>query len=205
MLPLITSAVAVLVKEQPVFGSRREQNNSLDSNTGFLASSKSSMIQLWGAVKQPNVFLPTLFIFLWQATPHSDSAMFYFTYVEFFFLKILIFSIISSICLPSDDDLESFCFQYKQTWFHSRVSGTCKACNFCRITAWCWTLQWLLENYTLEKDISSDYNYWFNSWDDSGMFHAPPFNGFQVISTINFVILPSFRLCLSPDGTGSWA
>lgn len=69
----------MLVKEQPVFGSMRGQNNLLDSNTGFLASSKSSMVQLWSAVKQPNVFLPTLFIFLWQATPQSDSAMFYFT------------------------------------------------------------------------------------------------------------------------------
>ncbi|KAK4425661.1 Folate-biopterin transporter 1, chloroplastic [Sesamum alatum] len=78
LLPLITSAVAVLVKEQPVFGPARGQNILLDS-TDFLASSKSSMAQLWDAVKQPNVFLPTLFIFLWQSTPHSDSAMFYFT------------------------------------------------------------------------------------------------------------------------------
>lgn len=82
LLPLITSAVAVLVKEQPVYGSIRGQNISSDSNTGFLASSKSSIMQLWVTVKQPNVFLPTLFIFLWQATPHSDSAMFYFTYVD---------------------------------------------------------------------------------------------------------------------------
>ncbi|EYU41473.1 hypothetical protein MIMGU_mgv1a005686mg [Erythranthe guttata] len=52
LLPLITSAVSVLVKEQPIRG----------QNMG-----------------QPNVFLPTLFIFLWQATPQSDSAMFYFT------------------------------------------------------------------------------------------------------------------------------
>ncbi|KAI3469586.1 hypothetical protein Pfo_026249 [Paulownia fortunei] len=78
LLPLITSAVAVLVKEQPVPGSARGQNILLDS-TGFLESSKNSITQLWDAVKQPNVFLPTLFIFLWQATPQSDSAMFYFT------------------------------------------------------------------------------------------------------------------------------
>jgi hypothetical protein len=38
-------------------------------------------MQIWTAVKQPNIFLPTLFIFLWQATPQSDSAMFYFVYV----------------------------------------------------------------------------------------------------------------------------
>ncbi|KAL1543261.1 folate-biopterin transporter 1, chloroplastic-like [Salvia divinorum] len=79
LLPLITSAVAVLVKEQPVYGSMSGHNISSDTNTGFIASSKSSIMQLWSAVKQPNVLLPTLFIFLWQATPHSESAMFYFT------------------------------------------------------------------------------------------------------------------------------
>ncbi|KAK4388604.1 Folate-biopterin transporter 1, chloroplastic, partial [Sesamum angolense] len=78
LLPLITSAVAVLVKEQPVVGQARGQNLLL-SSSAFLASSKNSITQLWGAVKQPGVFLPTLFIFLWQATPQSDFAMFYFT------------------------------------------------------------------------------------------------------------------------------
>ncbi|XP_075473538.1 folate-biopterin transporter 1, chloroplastic isoform X2 [Primulina tabacum] len=73
VLPLITSAVAVLVKEQPVLGSARGESS------GFVQTSKQSMVQLWDTVKQPNVFLPTVFIFLWQATPHSDSAMFYFT------------------------------------------------------------------------------------------------------------------------------
>ncbi|XP_044487380.1 folate-biopterin transporter 1, chloroplastic-like isoform X1 [Mangifera indica] len=73
LLPLITSGVAILVKEQRV-----GQNFPL-GGPGFLESSKQNIIQLWGAVRQPNVFLPTLFIFLWQATPHSDSAMFYFT------------------------------------------------------------------------------------------------------------------------------
>ncbi|EEF45280.1 transporter, putative [Ricinus communis] len=78
LLPLLTSGVAVLVKEQRILGPIRGQNLTLGGN-GFLESSKQHIIQLWDAVKQPNVFLPTLFIFLWQATPHSDSAMFYFT------------------------------------------------------------------------------------------------------------------------------
>ncbi|GAV81856.1 BT1 domain-containing protein [Cephalotus follicularis] len=78
LLPLITSAVAILVKEQPVIGPARGQNLSL-GGPGFLQSSKQNIIQLWDAVKQPNVLLPTAFIFLWQATPQSDSAMFYFT------------------------------------------------------------------------------------------------------------------------------
>lgn len=78
LLPLITSVVAVLVTEQPMFGTARGQN-LLFAGPDFLESSKQSIIQLWGSVRQPNVFLPTVFIFLWQATPQSDSAMFYFT------------------------------------------------------------------------------------------------------------------------------
>lgn len=33
---------------------------------------------LWSAVKQKSVWLPALFIFLWRATPSSDSAFFFF-------------------------------------------------------------------------------------------------------------------------------
>lgn len=74
LLPLITSAVSLLVKEEPVHGSAR----GLSLGNGFFESSKSSITQLWRAVKQPNVFLPTLFIFLFQATPQSGSATFFF-------------------------------------------------------------------------------------------------------------------------------
>ncbi|XAR54690.1 hypothetical protein NMG60_11029940 [Bertholletia excelsa] len=78
LLPLITSAVAVLVRETPVLGLARGHNLSLVSH-GLFENSKQTFVELWNAVKQPNVFLPTIFIFLWQSTPHSDSAMFFFT------------------------------------------------------------------------------------------------------------------------------
>uniref|UniRef100_A0A453M1Y9 Major facilitator superfamily (MFS) profile domain-containing protein n=1 Tax=Aegilops tauschii subsp. strangulata TaxID=200361 RepID=A0A453M1Y9_AEGTS len=74
-LPLMTSAVAVLVNEQRLCS--EERSISLPSS-GLIESSKQQIRQIWTAVKQPNIFLPTLFIFLWQATPQSDSAMFYF-------------------------------------------------------------------------------------------------------------------------------
>ncbi|KAG2727593.1 hypothetical protein I3760_01G164200 [Carya illinoinensis] len=77
LLPLITSAVAVLVKEQPMLPARGK--NLPLASLNFIESSKQNITQLWDAVKQPNVLLPTLFIFLWQATPQSDSAMFFFT------------------------------------------------------------------------------------------------------------------------------
>uniref|UniRef100_A0A3Q7GWN5 Uncharacterized protein n=1 Tax=Solanum lycopersicum TaxID=4081 RepID=A0A3Q7GWN5_SOLLC len=59
LLPLITSLVSLLVKEQPV-------TRGLYLGNSFFESSKSSIIQLWGAVKQPN------------ATPQSGSATFFF-------------------------------------------------------------------------------------------------------------------------------
>nr|DAD37165.1 TPA_asm: hypothetical protein HUJ06_007806 [Nelumbo nucifera] len=67
LLPLITSTV-VLVKGQLM----SRYNLSL-SGPGFFESSKQNIIQLWNAVRPPNVFLPTLFIFLWQATPQSGQ------------------------------------------------------------------------------------------------------------------------------------
>ncbi|KAL1823999.1 hypothetical protein ACET3Z_010777 [Daucus carota] len=72
LLLLLTSAVAVLVKEQHVIASAWRYNNSL-GDPGFLDTFKTSIVELWNAVRQRSVFLPTLFIFLWQATPHSES------------------------------------------------------------------------------------------------------------------------------------
>ncbi|XP_068333445.1 folate-biopterin transporter 1, chloroplastic-like [Pyrus communis] len=78
LLPLMTSAVSILVNEQPVIGASKGPNFPLAGHNLF-DSWKKNVLQLWDAVRQPNVFFPTLFIFLWQATPHSESAMFYFT------------------------------------------------------------------------------------------------------------------------------
>ncbi|KAL4200249.1 hypothetical protein AMTRI_Chr03g55450 [Amborella trichopoda] len=76
-LPLMTSAVAVLVKEQPQYDTLRGHSVS-QSVQGLVENSRQHILQLWVTVKQPNIFLPTLFVFLWQATPQSDSAMFFF-------------------------------------------------------------------------------------------------------------------------------
>ncbi|KAK3149073.1 hypothetical protein QOZ80_3AG0212620 [Eleusine coracana subsp. coracana] len=75
LLPLMTSAVAVLVNEERL--PLGERSISV-SGSELIENSKLRIMQLWNSVKQPNIFLPTLFIFLWQATPQSDSAMFYF-------------------------------------------------------------------------------------------------------------------------------
>ncbi|XP_021309967.1 folate-biopterin transporter 1, chloroplastic isoform X3 [Sorghum bicolor] len=60
-LPLMTSAVAVLVNEHHISSGER---TTLLSGSGFVESSKQHVRQLWTSVKQPNILLPTLFIFL---------------------------------------------------------------------------------------------------------------------------------------------
>lgn len=77
LLPLMTSTVAVLVNEDRL--PLEECSVSLSiSSSELIENSKQRIMQIWNSVKQPSIFLPTLFIFLWQATPQSDSAMFFF-------------------------------------------------------------------------------------------------------------------------------
>jgi folate/biopterin transporter len=79
VLPLITSAVAGLVREEPIKTRRDEPEVAAARTAQFISSSKSQLGFLWQTVKEPSIFWPTLFIFLWQATPTSDTAMFFFT------------------------------------------------------------------------------------------------------------------------------
>ncbi|PSB01879.1 folate/biopterin family MFS transporter [Merismopedia glauca] len=69
LFPLIVSAVACLIAEQPI-----------ETNTeGQLSQTKNQIKQVWQAMKQKAIWMPALFLFLWQATPSSDSGFFYFT------------------------------------------------------------------------------------------------------------------------------
>ena len=65
--PLIVSAVAWLISESPV---TEKANWSIVGD---------QVKQLKQAVTQKSIWLPTLFIFLWQATPTAESSFFYFS------------------------------------------------------------------------------------------------------------------------------
>lgn len=65
--PLIVSAVAWLIAESRV-----------ESRPDWAVVSHQ-LRQLRQAVMQKSIWLPTAFLFLWQATPTADSAFFYFT------------------------------------------------------------------------------------------------------------------------------
>jgi len=64
--PLLVSWAAVLITEEP---SDRRNWDGLKQQT----------IALWEAVRQRSIWMPTLFICIWQATPNAESAFFYFS------------------------------------------------------------------------------------------------------------------------------
>mgnify|MGYP001791472369 FL=1 len=65
--PLIVSVVAWLIAEAPI----EEQAN--------VATVWSQVKQLKAAFSQRIIWMPALFLFLWQSTPSADSAFFFFT------------------------------------------------------------------------------------------------------------------------------
>ena len=67
LFPLIVTLVAGLISEEKV----------TESSTFQVV--RSQVKQLKGAVTQKAIWMPALFIFIWQATPSSDSAFFFFT------------------------------------------------------------------------------------------------------------------------------
>lgn len=65
--PLIVTLVAGLISEDPV------------TESSAWSVIWGQIKQLKGAIAQRAIWMPTLFIFIWQATPSSDSAFFFFT------------------------------------------------------------------------------------------------------------------------------
>ncbi|MEB3215701.1 MAG: folate/biopterin family MFS transporter [Nostocales cyanobacterium 94392] len=77
--PLIVSGVAWLITESPV-----ENNPKDDKNSNFEDVRKQIKL-LRQAVTQKVIWLPAAFLFIWQATPSSESAFFFFTTNELHF------------------------------------------------------------------------------------------------------------------------
>ena len=71
VFPLVFSAVAWLIVETPLPQSERDRSQ-------LLSKVRGQVRQLWDAVRQKRILLPTIFIFIWQSTPGSDSAIFFF-------------------------------------------------------------------------------------------------------------------------------
>mmetsp|Transcript_1504 Transcript_1504/g.3248 ORF Transcript_1504/g.3248 Transcript_1504/m.3248 type:complete len:592 (-) Transcript_1504:311-2086(-) len=78
VLPLLVAGIALLIDEEPTAGPARDgapaPGEDRDAPTKFTQQTDA----LWSAIKEPTVWKPALFMFLWQATPSSGGAFFYF-------------------------------------------------------------------------------------------------------------------------------
>ena len=71
--PLLVAGVSLLIREEPI-STRSTQDSTLDQ-----PSVKTQAKELWNIIRDPRIFLPVLFVFLWRSTPDAGSAMFYFS------------------------------------------------------------------------------------------------------------------------------
>ncbi|MBD2203565.1 folate/biopterin family MFS transporter [Calothrix sp. FACHB-1219] len=79
IFPLLVSAVAWLIAESPV---NQDPENPQQNN---FVSVKHQFTQLRKAISQKAIWLPTAFVFIWQATPTADAAFFFFSTNELHF------------------------------------------------------------------------------------------------------------------------
>ncbi len=79
LFPLIVSAVAWVIVESPV---NKVVADNKDSDN---LTVKDQLQQLRNVVTQKTIWLPTAFLFIFQATPSADSAFFFFTTNELHF------------------------------------------------------------------------------------------------------------------------
>lgn len=83
ILPFAVASIAFLINEKPV-GSTSITTTTANGETELIEteiviSSVQSQVQsLWEAIKQPAIYKPALFLFLWQSTPTSDGAFLFF-------------------------------------------------------------------------------------------------------------------------------
>jgi len=69
ILPLLVATIAFFVNETPT-----QEATSKSPMEGI----QEQVSTLWSAIKQPSIWKPALFLFLWQSTPSSDGAFLYF-------------------------------------------------------------------------------------------------------------------------------
>ena len=76
IFPLLTAAAALLIEEEP---GKESTGTQTGSGAPVVAQQIGAQVgQLTETLRNPAIYLPVLFVFLWQATPSPDTAIFYF-------------------------------------------------------------------------------------------------------------------------------
>ena len=77
----MASASSFLISEEKITTIDKKDTLSLRSEEqeqAVFAGIKTQLSEVWETVQKPSIYLPVLFIFLWQGTPDPGAAMFYF-------------------------------------------------------------------------------------------------------------------------------
>lgn len=75
---LITASLPAIVAFISLFIDEPATGKPIDLQNSAMDGVKTQINDLWKALKQPAVWKPALFLFLWQSTPTSDGAFLYF-------------------------------------------------------------------------------------------------------------------------------
>ena len=89
VLPFLVACIALLIQEEPLPETSAmapaESANKDDQDDNKPNMIQSQVSELWNAIREPQIWKPALFLFLWQSTPTSDGAMFFFMTDELHF------------------------------------------------------------------------------------------------------------------------
>ena len=75
-MPLIVGGIALMIDEERI--SLKSSQEMLNETDEYEVDIKAQIESLWLAIKEPAVWKPALFLFLWQSTPTGEGAMLYF-------------------------------------------------------------------------------------------------------------------------------
>ena len=88
ILPLLVASIALLIDEEPLNNKKTSFESETTNRTETASSAaiedeslvdvRSQIDALWRAVKQPEIYKPAFFIFLWQSTPTMEGSMLFF-------------------------------------------------------------------------------------------------------------------------------
>ena len=77
VLPMLVSLIAFQIDEVPTTF-QSSKNGASTTAQGLIEGVQAQAQTLWQTFQTPAIWRPALFLFLWQATPTSDGAFFYF-------------------------------------------------------------------------------------------------------------------------------
>ena len=78
ILPFVVATIGFTIDEKPITKDSSALASTAGNDNSALDDIKKQINSLWEAIKQPEIYKPAAFIFLWQSTPTSEGASLFF-------------------------------------------------------------------------------------------------------------------------------